>query len=349
MAVGRHRRGAPTHVLAILDQGVEHHPLVLALERAGVGVTALQLPGRAYLRERREVAEWCRRIRPAVVHTHGARVDVLDAGIVRRLGFPTVTTVHGFTGGGWKNRLYEHLQRRAFRGMSSVVAVSRAQQRLLEVEGVRRDRITVIPNAWDGQTPSLERRAARASLGVTDGRFLVGWVGRVGLEKGIDILLDSVPSFPGDASVVVLGDGRWRTAGERRAKTMGIEQRVSWQGVVPDAGSLFPAFDCFVLSSRTEGVPIVLFEAMAARVPIVATAVGGVPDVISETEALLVPAENPAALAAAVASVRRDSGAASRRAEAARRRLERDFSLAAWLDRYEKVYRAVTGEERANP
>jgi len=96
-----------------------------------------------------------------------------------------------------------------------------------------------------------------------------------------------------------------------------------------------------VLSSRTEGIPIVLLEAMRANVPIVATRVGGVPEMLDETEALLVPSEQPAALAKAIGSVREDALSAARRAQAARMRLERDFAVEPWVRRYEAVYRSV--------
>src|SRR5438128_119439 len=107
------------------------------------------------------------------------------------------------------------------------------------------------------------------------------------------------------------------------------------------AGRLLRAFDVFALTSRTEGTPVALFEAMAAEVPIVAAGVGGVPDVVSTGEALIIPPEDPRAVATALREVFRNRAAARRRACAARERLEREFGLALWLQRYEAVYRAV--------
>ena len=346
LAVGRQR--APTQVLAILEPEAKDHPLVVALRRDGVAVASLPLPGRSYFRERRAVAEWCARFRPDVVHTHGYRADVVDSGVVRRIGLPTVTTVHGFTGGGWKNRFYERLQRRAFRRMTAVVAVSRPQLEALARDGVERNRLVLIPNGWDGQVPTLDREQARRVLGLPLDRFVVGWVGRIGPEKGLDVLLDALaqPVVP-DLLVSVVGDGRARAASQQKAMTLGLASRVVWHGAVDDAGRLFRAFDCFVLSSRTEGVPIVLFEAMAARVPIVATAVGGVPDVVSSMEALLVSPEDPMAVAAAIKAVHDDPAGAADRIQAAGVRLRRDFGAEHWIERYEAVYRSAVS--RAAP
>src|SRR5713101_3623616 len=89
-----------------------------------------------------------RRLRPAVVHTHGYRPDVVDAGAARRLGIPTVTTVHGFTGGGWKNRFYERVQRRSHRRFDAVVAVSRPLVEQLLRDGVPPRRLHLVQNAW---------------------------------------------------------------------------------------------------------------------------------------------------------------------------------------------------------
>ncbi len=343
LTIGHHRAGHEVHVGVLTEENEPDHPFVVPLRAAGVAVHPLHFPSRAYLRERREVAKLIRRIQPDVVHTHGYRPDVLDAPVARRMGVPTVSTVHGFTGGGWKNRLYERLQRRSFRRMHATVAVSRPLADQLAREGVRADRLHLLPNAWAGQGGSaLGREAARSELGIPADRFHLGWVGRVTPEKGADVLIDALghlPDLPLTASV--LGDGRERPRLEAQAASLGTRTEVRWHGMVPDASRFFAGFDLFVLSSRTEGTPIVLFEAMAAGVPIVATTVGGVPDVVTAAEALLVPPENPEALARAIRTVYADPAAAATRAAEARERLRTCFDVEEWLDRYEAIYRQI--------
>jgi glycosyltransferase involved in cell wall biosynthesis len=187
-----------------------------------------------------------------------------------------------------------------------------------------------------------ERSAARRNLSLPNQSFVIGWVGRLSREKGADVLLDAIPHLSGlPVSVSVFGDGPERKSLGARAAALGVADRIRWHGVVRDAASFFGAFDVFVLSSRTEGCPMVLFEAMAARVPIVATRVGGVPDVLSPREALLVPPTDPVALAEAISAVHRDPESATARATAAHDRLLAEFRPAPWLARYESLYRRI--------
>ena len=342
--LGRGLRGLghDVHVLAVAAGGETADAFLAPLAEAGVSTRTLAVPGRAYLRERAAVAQALRQLRPDVVHTHGYRPDVLDAGVARRLGIPTVTTVHGFTGGRWKNRFYEWLQCRAFRRFDAVVAVSRPLAVELERGGVPAARIHEVPNAWRPLAPALDREAARRALGLPPDAFVVGWVGRLSHEKGPDLLLEALLQVHDLPLVVsIIGSGIMRVALQTQARALGLNGSLRWHGTVPEAGRLFAAFDVCVLSSRTEGTPMVLFEAMAAGVPIVATRVGGVPDVVSSAEAALVPSDDPVALAAGIRAVYRIPAAARARAAAARARLERDFSVAPWLDRYETIYRLV--------
>jgi glycosyltransferase involved in cell wall biosynthesis len=340
---GLQQRGHQVAVAAVLGPG-ERPSFLDGVEAGGVEVVPIRAGGRAYLRERRLVMELSRAWRADVVHTHGYRADVVTGMAASRAGVPTVSTVHGFTGGDVKNRLYELLQLRAFRRMDAVVAVSSPLRLKLIQAGVPERRVHQIRNAWAPSAPALGRHEARALLGLPESGPVIGWVGRLSPEKGPDIFLEALTRGPWRASVV--GDGRVGGDLRRRAEVLGLSNRIRWHGLVPSAGRLVSAFDLLVLSSRTEGTPIVLFEAMEAGVPIVATSVGGVPDVLGTDEALLIPPGDPDRLAEAIQTVFDDRATAVARAARARARLAAEFAPGPWLDQYESLYRSLLPDSR---
>jgi glycosyltransferase involved in cell wall biosynthesis len=338
LAEGQAARGHAVHVVAVVTPSPERHPFAGLLRDAGIPAIFLELPGRSYFAERRAIERICRAVDADVLHTHGYRPDVIDSGAARALGIPRVSTVHGFTGGGWCDRLYERLQLNTLRRFDAVIAVARPQIDRLAAAGISRDRIHLITNAW-APSQALNPGAARAELGVPPAAFHIGWVGRLSPEKAPELFLEAIAQLadlPFVASIV--GEGTQRPALEELAAQLGIADRVRWHGPKPQAGRLFQGFDAFVLSSRTEGTPMVLLEAMASRTPIVATAVGGVPDVVSAAEAQLVTPGNPDSLAAAIRAVYVDPAAAAARAEHARTRLEKQFAYPAWISRHEALY-----------
>ena len=343
LARGQHHSRVRVEVVTVLDADDDGNAFLAPLRLAGVAVTPIHLAPRAYLSERRRLRALLELRPPDLVHTHGYRADIQGGGVARQLRIPTVATVHGFTGGGWKNRVYERLQLGALRHCDAVVAVSGPLVARLQAVGIGPERLHLVPNAAPTDEPPLPRGEARRRLGLPEQGLVVGWVGRLSAEKGPDVFLEALAAVddPGVRGILV-GTGREGAALGTLARRLGVEDRVMWPGSVPGAGRLFRAFDCFVLSSRTEGTPIVLFEAMAAEVPVVTTAVGGVPDVVSSTEASLVPANDPGALAAAIRGVLADPTSAQARARSARGRLERERAMAPWVARYEQVYGLVT-------
>jgi len=349
LARGQRDRGHAVELMTILDPDTTPHPFVQAAERAGLSATVAEIPARRYGRERAAVRHRSREFRPDVVHTHGTRVDVVDGGVARSLGIPSVTTVHGFTGGGLKNRFYERLQVRAFRRFDAVVAVARSQLSVLERGGVPMDRVHCVPNGWTPEGPRLSREDARAALGLPPQGLVIGWVGRLARVKGCDLFVEAMAHLGNlDAVACIVGDGPGRRAAEERAAELGVGDRIRWLGAVPEAGRLLAGLDVFVMSSRSEGTPIVLLEAAAAGTPIVATAVGGIPHVVSDREAILVQPEDPVALASGIRAVLSDAAAAADRAAGARARVERDFAISPWLDAYDAVYERAIARRRAS-
>ncbi len=344
LSAGLVSRGHAVRALLLVELEQKEDPgLVSTLQHARVTVELVRAPHRAYVRERALIRRGLQVSRPDIVHTHGYHADVLFRPVAQRLGLPVVSTVHGFTFGGLKNQLFEWLQRRSLRHMDAAVAVSRPLADRLAGSGVPTPPLLVIPNAYRAPGLFLERHEARQQLGLSQDAKVIGWVGRVTPEKGPEVAIEALNHLRASGAVLsIIGRGRMEPALRSRLTELGLEHQVRWHGAIPDAWQLFRAFDVFCLSSHTEGTPMALFEAMAAEVPVVATTVGGVPDVITEREAFLVPPAAPDRMAAALELA---LAGVPERTRAARRRLDQEFGLEAWLDRYEALYASLVDPE----
>lgn len=342
-ATGLHRRGHRVGVIAVVEPGEAAHPFVVSLRREGVETTQLNLPARAYFREVRRVGAEIRRFAPDVIHSHGSRMDLLHFPTARWLRIPIATTLHGSSMRGGLAGLSERVRGVLLKWFDAVVAVSSPIARELVERGLSPDRIHLIPNSPGTTVVSLPRQDARDQLGLGEsGAPVIGWVGRLIPVKGGEVFLRALAGLSGETwTASMIGDGPERGVLERLAHELGIGERVRFHGSVPDAAKNQSAFDLFVLSSHSEGIPMVVFEAVAAGTPIVASAVGGIPDVLSDREAHLVPAGDVEALAGAIRASLNDLEGARERAARARERIGVEFSEEVWIDQYEKLYREM--------
>jgi glycosyltransferase involved in cell wall biosynthesis len=339
------RRAGHAVCVALLgvDPSNAEHPLAVALAAHDVTVEFIPRGRFPYGAERDQLRTICRRVGATVLHTHGSRPDVVASPAGRALAIATVSTIHGITGDGIKNAIMHALEWRALRRVSGVIAVSRPLLGALQERGISAEQLTLIPNAFGSTKEPLPRPDARRAIGAEDGEYVLGWVGRLSREKGADVLIDALAHVKTSRpTVVFIGDGPELPALRQRARERGVDSQVRWLGSVPDAAPMFSGFDAFVLSSRSEGTPMCLFEAMHAGVPSIVTAVGGVPDVVSEREAVVIPPEQPIALASAIDRLIADAPGARLRAEAARRRLQDVYDVDSWVRSHEQLYRNLT-------
>lgn len=339
LSTGLRDIGHRVRVVAAIGNN-EQHQFVDELRSSGIEVL---VPHAGYFGEAREVRRFALEQGVNVVHTHGYHSDILTGLTATGLSFRTVSTVHGYTGGDLKNRLYERVQQALLRRFDAVVAVSRPLEALLRDRGVPPHRLRMIPNALKQDRPVLPRDVARERLGLPPSGIVLGWVGRLSSEKAPEVMLHALARLaPPEWVTAFVGDGPELPELSRLVNRLGVADRVRWLGNIPHAAEVLSAFDLLVMSSRTEGTPMVLLEAMTNGIPIVATAVGGIPDLLGNGEAgWLVPSEDPVALAAAIESALADRRGREARVSAAKARVASEYDVATWLGRYEAVYRQV--------
>jgi len=274
------------------------------------------------------------RERVSLVHAHGSR-GALYAGLAGRwLGVPLVWHVRVDDRDPWLDPVLTRLA-------SAIVVNSAATAARLSARAVTAGKLTIVPNGVDLArfSPKPPDPALRATLGLDPTLPVVGFFGRLERRKGVDVLLDAAARVHTKLPVTFLlvGDGPMAAPLATRTTAAGIPARlVGWRGDVPDLMRLCAVV---VLPSRQEAFGRVLIEAMAAGVPVVATAVGGIPEVcVDGVTALLVPPEDPDALAVAIALTLTDQAATAARVEAAAADVRARFDLAAHAARVQDVY-----------
>jgi glycosyltransferase involved in cell wall biosynthesis len=306
---------------------------------------------------------WMRRrlatLRPDVVHTHLSKAGALGRTAAAAVGVPTIVhTFHGhhFDAGRLLALGSRSVERRLSRITSAVVCLSERQRRDL-VERHRvvpADRAVVIGPGFDvasfrGSADRANAAAIRQRLS-PDGQPLVLWLGRFVTPKDPLALIAAVThASPGAFRLVLAGDGPLLRAARRRARALVAAGRVVFAGPVRDAATWIAASDLVVLSSRSEGTPLALLEAMAIGVPVVSTSVGGVSDVVDDGRTgLLVPPANAPALGYTIERLARDSALRVRLGAAAAAEVESRFGAARLVSETASLYRRLAGV-RAGP
>jgi glycosyltransferase involved in cell wall biosynthesis len=226
---------------------------------------------------------------------------------------------------------------------AEVFCVSDDLRRHLGREGFPARRVGIIHNGIGiGPLPDgAARLRARKRLGVPAGALVVGAVGRLDPVKDLATLIQAFRTdAPRDARLVLIGDGPDRSFLESRLTEAGLRDRVLVTGYRQDVRELLPALDVYVNSSIFEGVSLTILEAMATALPVIATRVGGTPEVVMDEETgCLVPSRDAAALGRALRILCEDRGRAKRLGVAGRQRVEQHFSLDAMVAKYAAVYR----------
>lgn len=352
LAAGVSDRGRDVAVVTVFSDGRAMPQWLLELTDHRVHIELLSLSSRQYLREREVVGSLFTRLGASVIHTHGYRSDVLHSGVARALGLPVVSTAHGFTSLGFRGKAYEWLQKRAWRGFDAVVAVSHPLADALLAAGVSASRLETIPNGTVQPTSSPPSRdQARRALGVDGPSPVIGWVGRLSEEKDPHLAIDALRRLPdSSARLCFVGDGPLRASLQSRVSELGLTSRVVLAGSLPDARAAYAGFDVMLVTSRSEGTPMVVLEAAAALVPIVATSVGGIPDMVG-SDALLVSSRGAEALAQAVSHSLANPEESRLRALRLLHRMTETTPGQDWISRYLAVYDRVRNYSRpiANP
>jgi glycosyltransferase involved in cell wall biosynthesis len=347
-ALARALRSAGTDCLVVAFHRQGQPPSAFApyLQEAGVPHCVVEDHGPLDWRLVSRVATVLRRWQPSIVQTHGYKATAVAYLLRRqRASWAWIGFFHGATTEPLKARFYHWVDRRLLGAAQRVVVMSQAQARDFPHCS---SRVRVIYNAALALPPagSPAERDRLAGLAGSLRRPIVGVVGRLSQEKGVDLFLDACAVLVRKGlpfSALLAGDGPGRARLEARCAHLGLESCVRFLGHVHGVDVLYRMLDLLVLPSRSEGLPNTLLEAMQADVPIVATAVGAVPEVVGASVAARVVAPGSvAALAEAIEHALTKGEPPG--ATAARREVMSRFSLERRVEAHLQVYRDLLEE-----
>jgi len=286
--------------------------------------------------------------RPQLIHTHEYKTNILGFCIARILGIPIVTTVHALHKLQGKARVEVRFSLWLLKYFMAVMPVSEDVRDQLEALGIPTKKIMTIKNVppLTEKTLIAEAESFREEMGIPLQWKLIGFVGRLIEAKGCDQLIHAIAQISKerrDFFLVIAGEGPERGSLEALAKKLGVHEMVSFCGFRSDTEYIYGSLDLLVLPSREEGTPLVMLEGMVQEVPIVATTVGGIPEVIKDrVNGLLVPPDDPSALAEAIVSSLSMPDETRKRVLEAKKTVTESYNVEAWIKKYQDVYDRVS-------
>ena len=315
--------------------------------RLGIPVEEILYSSAFDLRQLLGLIRVVRRHRPSLIHAHEYKANILGFCVAKMFGLPIVTTVHAL----------HKLRGRAKRELQLSVWLLRYFKAVMPVSGDVRDELQALRVPAEKMVtiknvpPLTEKRPAsgicsfREEIGIPSGRKLIGFLGRLIHAKGCDQLIHAIANIDkGDRnfSLAVAGDGPERKSLEALAKKLDVYEMIHFCGFRSDTEHIYSSLDLLVLPSREEGTPLVLLEGMLRGVPVVATRVGGIPEVLKDrVNGLLVPSEDPIALADAIADSLNKPDETKKRAIEAKKTMLCEYNVKTWAEKFEEIYAGI--------
>lgn len=322
-------------VLTSFSEGRAGVDFLEAAAQAGLRTLLLKSSGPFDPAPLRQLLRVVQREPVALLVAHGYKAAAVCELVANISGRPWVGAARGFTGENRRVRGYESLELSLLKRAERVVAVSQGTAAMLRERGVASDRIRTIPNSVD--VGAWKKRGAGGEY----------WLfsGRLSPEKNLSAALRALAALPGGTRLLVAGDGPLRAVLEQEASLLGIADRVEFLGFRKDVGELYAGALGLCLPSLKEGLPNAVLEALSSGLPVVASRVGGVPELIrdGETGLLVEPGDVPA-LAKAMGRIEQDpEGSAQmglRGRELVREKFGFERQCRLWSAVYEEVYRS---------
>jgi len=240
-----------------------------------------------------ELKQLISEIKPDIVHLNSSKAGFLGSLAAKKLNVPKIIyTAHGFVFNEPMNPIKRWIYKRAelsnAKRVNKIITVSEYDKQTGIKAGIPENKLICIHNGIATDIEFLTKNDARDFLishtrtpGFQDSRIpLIGCIANFYRTKGLDVLIDAMTDI--DAKLILIGEGDLRSELEAQIKKLGLENKVTLTGAITDATQYLKAFDLFALASHKEGLPYTILEAQAAQIPIVATKVGGTPEIIQD-------------------------------------------------------------------
>lgn len=298
----------------------------------------------------RAMLQICRNLRVAVWHAHDYKSNLLGLVLRRLWPMKLLTTAHGWTRETRRTRFYYHVDRFCLRHYDHVIAVSKPLADACRASGVKKHQLTLLPNAieLDDDQPFAQIESAREELDhaaeVGSRPLVIGVVGRLSPEKGVDRAIRTFATLlasHGALELHIVGDGPERLALESLADELGVADSVRFFGWQASPRDRFAEMDLLLLTSHSEGLPNVVLEAMALGLPVAATDVGDVREVLDDGVCGVLLNDHPKSWPATIAPLLARADLRRELARWARRRVESHYNFRSRARRELEIYRRL--------
>lgn len=351
LAEGLRKRGIDAYLIILVERDRPMDDMAAAAEKRDIPLTRLTVHRDYDVSLLWRLRRALRQINPDIVHTHLIHADLFGYAAAKLTRVSAVVSSRHLDDDFRYRSRWRRINRWLWRRIDAGIAISAAMERFaLEIEDAPAYKVSVVLYGMEYRWRSDEDIASsriqlRAELSLPSDAQVLGMASRLVEQKGIPYALEALRRIRADfprAHLVIAGDGEKARELRRLASMLGIADRVCWLGWREDAADLMAAFDIFLLPSLHEGFGLVLLEAMSRRVPIIASRVGAIPEVVVDGETgILVEARNVDQLAAAMARLLKDRALRKYMGLLGAARLEEHFSVEKMVDGTLAIYERI--------